>query len=168
MIKSEVYRLTRTELARVASEEYVRTFWWFVATIPVFGVLAVAFGSGALQFIGMMGIIWPFSIPARSVLSTSKSSRLFTAGCHVEVTNDSLVFIGELNGAKRLRYQVEFYRLKMVIRRRDMLIVRTRLPGFLPIKVEAFANEKALNRFIKAVETKIDEALQGESKATLP
>lgn len=159
MIKSNPYSLTRTELARLASEEYVRNFWWFVASIPAFGLIAVAFGEGALRVIGIMALMWPFSIPARSVLSTSKSSRLFTQGCRVEASDEELVFIGEYRDGKRLRYKVDVFRLKTVIRRKGMLIIRTRLPGFLPVREDAFSSEAEMKAFVDMVERGVAKAL---------
>src|SRR5277367_2984479 len=49
MIVTKVYRISRTELARIASEEYLRTFWWIVAPVPIAGILAIVFGAGPLQ-----------------------------------------------------------------------------------------------------------------------
>lgn len=163
MIQSNVYQITRTELARLASEEYLAQFWWFVAAVPAFGLVAIIFADGALRVIGGMAVLWPFSIPARSVVSTSKSSRLFNAGCHVELSDGQIRFIGEYRNGKRLRYTVELDRIKEVRHRRDMLLVRTRLPGFLPIRANAFATETDRNAFISEIEASI--AARGEEPA---
>ena len=118
MITTKIFRLTRTELARIASEEYLRSYWWLVAPVPVAGLIAVITATGPLQVFGLLAVLWPFSIPARSVLSTTKSSRLFTGGCHVEATPEEVVFIGEYKDGKRLRYSFGTDQIKEPVRRR--------------------------------------------------
>jgi len=145
-------------MARLASEEYLYNFWWFAAAVPGFGIVSVILWDGALRVIGTMAILWPFSIPARSVMSTTKSSRLFTSGCHVELTEDELLFIGEYKDGKRLRYPVDVDRIKEVIRRRGMLLVRTRVPGFLPIREAAFETEEDLQAFLDQMEKATDRS----------
>ena len=151
MIVTKVYRISRTEFAWLASEEYLRSFWWFAASVPAFGLIAVIVGDGALRMIGAMAILWPFSIPARSVASTSKSSRLFTIGCHVEADENEITFIGEYANEKRLRFRVETYKFKEAKRRKGMVLIRTRIPGFLPIREEAFESEDDIQAFIALI-----------------
>jgi hypothetical protein len=156
----------------MASEEYLRSFWWFVAAVPAFGLITTIFADGALRVIGVMAILWPFSIPARSVLTTTKSSRLFTNGCHVELSDEELRFIGEYKNGKRLRYAVDVFRIKEVVRRRGMLLIRTRLPGFLPIREAAFESEADIQSFVslleKAIELQQEEELSTGSGVTDP
>ena len=151
MIVTKVYRISRTELAWLASEEYLRSFWWFVASVPAFGIIAVIFGDGALRMIGAMAILWPFSIPARSVVSTAKSSRLFRGGCHVEADEHEITFLGEYFDGKRLRFKVETFKIKEAKRKKGMILMRTRIPGFLPIREEAFESEEDIQNFIALI-----------------
>ena len=167
MIKSKVYKLSRTEMARIASEEYVRTFWWLLAPVPLCGAAAIIFMKGPMQAFGMLAVLWPFSIPARSVLSTTKASRLFSGGCHVEADEDGIVFIGEYNDGKRLRYAIEMNRIKEVVKRRDILLIRLRIPGIAPIRVDAFESDSNRDAFIKIIEDGIEKRLS-ESAASTP
>jgi len=57
MIKSDVYRLSRLELAYVTGEEYLRTYWWWALTVPVFGIAAMILGQGAVKVIGLMAFL---------------------------------------------------------------------------------------------------------------
>ena len=159
MIQSQVYKLSRTEMARIASEEYLRSFWWLVAPIPLIGLGAIIFTKPPLQVFGMLMFLWPFSIPARSVLSTTKSSRLFSGGCHVEATDDEVVFIGEYINQKRLRYAIAMDRIKEIVPRRDILLIRLRIPGIAPIRTEAFATDKDREAFLKLVNDAIERRL---------
>lgn len=133
----------------MASEEYVRSFWWFVVVVPLGGLVALITARGPLQVFGMLAVLWPFSIPARAVLFTTKASRLFTGGCHVEAGTGGITFIGEYNKAqKRLRFHIAGDDIKSVVRRRELLLVRTYRPGIAPIKVDAFQSDADLQAFL--------------------
>ncbi|AIE88187.1 hypothetical protein [Fimbriimonas ginsengisoli] len=142
LIETSSYRVSRTELTNLATAEYLRQFWWFVAVTPVFGLLALIFGSGPMQAIGMFAILWPFSIPARSVLSTAKTSRLVSGGCRVRINDDLLEFLGEKPGpsGKPYRMVIPFVNVRELVRRKEFLLVRTRQLAFVPIRLDAFGS----------------------------
>jgi hypothetical protein len=133
----------------MASMEYLRSFWWLVATVPLFGILALAFGYGPLQAIGMFALLWPFSIPARSVLSTRKASKLFSKGCRLVAYDDRLEFQGETPGpaGKPLRMVVPTDGVRDVVRRGENLLIRTLRFGFVPVPVSAFGDEGEAEAF---------------------
>ena len=153
MITTKVFSISRTELARIMSEEFLRKYWFFAVPIPLTGIFFLALTSGPLQALGMLMLLWPFSIPARSVVFTTKSSRLFTGGCHVEATPDAVAIIGEYTKeGKRLRYLSETDRIKEVIQRRDFLLVRLKTPAIAPIRDGAFETPEDKQAFIKLIE----------------
>jgi hypothetical protein len=161
MITTKVFSLSRTELARITSEEYIRKYWFFVAPVPIIGLIALLTTTGPLQVFGMLAVLWPFSIPARSVVITSKTSRLFTGGCHVEATPEEVVFIGEYRDMKRLRYAISTHRIQEAIPRRDLILLRMRLPGFAPIKVEAFESDADREAFLQLIGEAVNARLGG-------
>jgi hypothetical protein len=112
----------------------------------------------------MLAVLWPFSIPARSVVLTTKISRLFTGGCHLEATPEEVVFIGEYKDMKRLRYPISTFRFQEAVRRNGIILLRTRLPGFAPVKEDAFESEADRDAFLKLIEdavaTRLDESDQ--------
>jgi hypothetical protein len=167
-ITTDVYRVSRTELARLASVEYLRSFWWFAAPVPIAGVIAMIFGNTPMQVMGMIAFLWPFSIPARSVLITTKASRLFTNGCHLEADEDLIAFIGEYTKeGKRLRYPIEPYRVKSVDQRGDFMILRLRMPSLAPIRVTAFKTDDDRLNFVKLVDDAVAKRL-AEAEAEAP
>jgi len=153
-VETQPYRLSRLELAYVAIAEYVGSFWWIIAVIPAFGVGALIFGEGLLKVIGMMAILWPISIPARSILTTTKSSRLFVGGCRMVATEDRLEFFGEVPGpsGKPYRMTVPAIQIRDLVERRDLMLVRTTRLGFAPVRPEAFATDEDRNAFRSIVE----------------
>jgi len=100
--------------------------------------------NGLMQIIGMFAFLWPFSIPARAVLTTTKSSRLYTQGCKLFFYEDRLEFIGQeaLKDGRYPRMIVPFHDIRDVIRRGDYLLVRTVKLGMLPLSAAALTVEQ--------------------------
>ena len=135
------YRLSRTEMARLAALEYLVNFWWVAAGVPLFGIVALIFGRGTImEVIGMSALLWPFSIPARSVLATSKSSRLFTGGVEMAVFEDRLEFRGQTpeKSGRRLRMKLDGQDIRDAKVRGRFILVRTAFFGFVPIPAQLF------------------------------
>src|SRR5687768_2673672 len=143
-IRTATYTVSRSELALLGAREYIRSFWWFVIVTPLFGVLAVLFTTGLMQVIGFMAILWPFSIPARSVIATSKSSRLFSGGCSMEANDQDIVFLGPESATKRLRFRIPLATVTSLRESGDLLILRTSRLGFAPVRVTAFDSDQDL------------------------
>lgn len=143
--ESGVFTISRLQLARLSALEYVRSFWWFIGVIPLFGFIAIAFTSGLMQVIGVFAVLWPFTIPARAILTTTKSSRLFTGGCKLIAHDDRLEFQGQspLKNGKYPRMILSFGDIRDVIPRKNYLLVRTIRLGMLPIPNEALVPGQA-------------------------
>jgi hypothetical protein len=157
MVKTQPYRISRTRLAWLASEEYLRSFWWFALTTPIAGIFLMVYGQGFLPAVGLMGFAWPFSIPARAVLSSSKASRLFTNGCLAEVGDEFLTFYDTSDRHPPLRWRLPLVRVRDVVIRGDCLLVRMRKLGFAPIPVLAFETDENRNAFLGLIGKAIEE-----------
>jgi hypothetical protein len=81
-------------LARLAAEEYVRSFWWFVIIPPLFGMVAMFSGNRVIYAIGLFGLFWPFTIPARAVLTGWKAGGFFSQPVTVRIEGEMLLFFG--------------------------------------------------------------------------
>jgi hypothetical protein len=134
---SQQYRVSRIILARLSAEEYIRSFWWFILIIPTFGLACLIFGSGLLQIIGWMAVLWPFSIPARSVISSSKAGKLLSRGTRVELKNGTLYFSSDDGKGLKL----ELWAARDVVVRGEYALVRMRRFGFVPIPVSALPTD---------------------------
>ena len=114
--------------------EYARQFWWYVATIPVFGLVLMVVGDGSMRAIGMMGMLWPLSLPARALFATRKSANLFVKKTEAEVREDGVYFKPETGQGLRLaRTSVHD-----VFMRKEWVIFRTRKFQFIPVPRNAF------------------------------
>jgi hypothetical protein len=118
--------------------EYLRLFWWFAAIIPLFGLFAVIVGSGAVRAVGAMALLWPITIPSRSLMATGRAGRMFSAGCHMEADDENVTFSGNPDRQPRLRFVLPMSDIRDLLDRGDYLLLRTRRFGFVPIPLEAF------------------------------
>ena len=136
---STPYRIPRTILARLAAEEYVRSFWWFVAVVPLFGMVSLVVGSGLIQVIGMFAVLWPLSIPARAVLTGWKAGGFFSDGVSAELRDGKLYIHGQ-NGKGMV---LDADRVRRVVERHGYLLVQFGIGNFVAIPASALGDRKA-------------------------
>ena len=135
----------------LAATEYLRLFWWYAAIVPLFGLLLLIFSQGPLQMIGMMALLWPLTIPGRSFLSSSKSSRLFTQPCFMEANDEAVVFYSVSEEPKRKRFAIPAADIRDIVERADILLLRTRRFGIAPVKRASFSSQEDEDAFFKVV-----------------
>lgn len=151
------YRISRYDLARLATEEYLRTFWWLAAIVPSFGIITLILSRGILQIIGYLALLWPFTIPARAILSTSKAARLFLNGTRMTCEDDTIFF--HAKDGKGLKLQLDSVR--GTVQRRGFTLIQFRswnpvpLPAFIPIPNSAFADESTRLAFIARIQNSV-------------
>jgi len=95
-LRSKPYKIPRSTLALWSAREYSRRFWWCFIAIPVAGLIAVL-GSEyrLLQGLGLFGVLWPLSIPARSVLVTAKAAKRWLQETTLVVEGQHIYFISD-------------------------------------------------------------------------
>ncbi len=150
-LKTRTFQIPRLRLAYLASEEYIRTLWWFAATVPSFGLLMVVLGHGLMQVIGFTAILWPLSLPARGILSSGKASSLFAQGCFAEIDDEFLTFYDTSDRPTPLRWRLPLTNVRDVVERREYYLVRMRLLSFVAIPLSAFENEEDKANFVRIV-----------------
>lgn len=149
VIQTKPYVVSRLRLAYIAAEEYFRTFWYFVVPIPIGGIAMMALGQGILQVIGLFALLWPFSIPARSILISTKASRLFSSGVVMRAGDEEIEFLGTQPGknGKPLRMAIPYGIVRDTVYRQGMLIMRTYRLAFVPIDPAAFDGDDQREAF---------------------
>ena len=136
-MKTSVYRIPRTVLARYAALEYLSNFWWVAIIVPLFGIACLIFTKGLIQAIGLFAVLWPFSIPARAIVATNKSARFFGSGVTAFVEDGVIYFGSEAGGGMKLALS----RIRDARRIGDYLRIRMGLGQFVLIPVNAIPNE---------------------------
>jgi hypothetical protein len=160
-IESKRFQISRVQLAMLASEEYVRSFWWIVAIIPAFGLIAVLFGHGVLQVVGLTALLWPFSIPARSVLSSSRAGKLLAAGTRMTADGTAIYLHSDSGGGMKL----DLASVRDLVVRHGYYLVRLRRLGFIPIPVECLELPEERQAFEAQVREAVTARLGQTAKA---
>ena len=140
-MRSESYQIDRFTLATVATREYLKQFWWYVAIIPTFGLLCLIFGYGPIQVIGVTALMWPLTIPGRAALTTGKTGRLFAQGTYVTWDDRALYFHATDGGGMKLEWAV----IRKVVINGNFLVFRTRRLGFIPIPLASITDSQREN-----------------------
>jgi hypothetical protein len=158
-IRTRPFHLNRIELSLLSATEYLRMFWWYVAIIPAFGLALLIFATGPLQMIGLPALLWPLTIPGRSFLTSSKSSRLFTQPCTMEADEAGVTFYSVSTQPKQLRYVLDAVQIRDCVDRGDLLLIRTRKLGFAPVKKAAFRAPQDVQDFQMLVQEMVEARL---------
>lgn len=158
VIQTAPYKISRLRLAYVAAEEYLRSFWFFAAAVPLGGLAFLLFGTGVLKIIGAFALMWPFSIPARAIMITSRAAKLFTTGVVMRLGEEEIEFLGTTPGAKGLPLRMAFPtgRIRDAVTRQGVLIVRTYRHDFAPVDPAAFATDADRKAFMRAIDRESD------------
>lgn len=134
LLRSEPFTVSRVEVARTAAEAYVRSFWWFIIPGPLFGLAVVALSQNPqLQAIGMLGVFWPLSIPARAYFISGGLARRLSTPTVVSAMEDGLYFSGE-----RAQFKIGYSSLRRAEVRHGSYVLRTRRFEALVIPGSAF------------------------------
>ncbi len=144
--RTEPFRIPRYLLARLSAEQYVRSFWWFVLVVPLFGILALFSGSAIIQAIGIFAILWPITIPARAVLGGWKAGTFFSGGVSLEVSDRTLYFHGTAGDGMKLSMDA----VRKAEVRHGFLLLSFGIGEFVAIPATALAtNGEGLLRALK-------------------
>ncbi|HWD39441.1 MAG TPA: hypothetical protein VG944_11370 [Fimbriimonas sp.] len=138
-LTTPAFRIPRTILARLSAEVYVRMFWWFILVPPLFGALALYLGAGLMQVIGIFGIMWPLTIPARAVLGGWKAGTFFSQGVSLEARDGILYF----HGADGRGMKLALSSIRKVEERHGYVLLIFGIGNFVAIPSAALGDEKS-------------------------
>lgn len=131
-------------ISLATAESYVRTFWYWIVAVPLFGVLLLTFGRDRLlQAVGLMAILWPLTIPARAFILSSRASRRLILPTTVYLGADALRF-EQKESSFRLKAQA-IYKVRQA---RDLIWITTRKMSVFFIPADAFLGEEELKAIL--------------------
>ena len=146
-LKTREYRLVRLEISLLTAEQYLRGFWWLIVGAPATGIACIAMGSGLLQALGVVLVLWPLTIPARGFLLSSKAARQMLKPTELEVTKKALLFKASDGTGSRLALDSVW----LVRKRRKHYVIWTRRLAFVPVPIDAFEAPEAQAKFERAL-----------------
>jgi hypothetical protein len=151
-LRTDEFRVSRLSLAYLAVAQYVRTYWWFVAVIPTFGLVMFLLGPGVMRVMGVMAILWPFSLPARAIFATSKTGKLLEKGAYASLEDGVLYLHGKDGDGMKLSLSA----VRRIERRRGFLVFILARGAFLALPGSALSTEFA-SEIEREVLTESDE-----------
>lgn len=137
-MRSERYLVPRLQLAYLGVGGYLKTFWWFAGTIPAFGILCLLLGEPTLKLIGIMALLWPVTLPARAIVSSSKASRLFGRGVVAEFIEGVFFFHGDDGKGMKLSITA----VRGLYELPNYFVLQTRMGGIVPISRSALGPDE--------------------------
>lgn len=134
-LRSEVFSITRAQLVRAASEQYLRRMWPIFVAFPVFGLLAMILGTNQfLRAIGFFAFIWPFSIPARVVIGSWGKAKRLMQPTWVLLEDDVLYFHDDKGTGMKLPLE----QVRRIDKRGPYYVFETRNFNFALVPLDAF------------------------------
>ena len=145
-MRTAPFRVSRLALAYLGVAQYLRTYWWFAAIIPGFGLALVLFGPTIMKAMGFMALLWPLGLPARAIFATSKAGKLLQEGAWASLEDGTLYLHGEAGDGLRLNLAAA----RRVERRRGFLVVVLARGDFVAVPLAGIPLE-----FAAAVEREV-------------
>lgn len=134
-VRSAVFTISRTQLARAASLQYLRRMWPIFAAFPLFGIVAMILGPNQLvRAIGFLAFLWPFSIPARVIIASWGKAKQLMRPTWVLLEDGVLYFHDDQGGGMKLPLD----QVRRIDRRVDNYVFETRRFNFALVPVNAF------------------------------
>lgn len=145
-LRSKPYKIPRSTLALWSAREYARRFWWCFVAIPVAGLIAL-FGSEyrLLQGLGIFGVLWPLSIPARSVLVTAKVAKRWQQETTLAVEGRHVYFISD---DPKVGMRLKIDSIRYITDRGAYLVLDLPKFNLLFVPKSAFETAEDVSRFL--------------------
>lgn len=120
-VETKEYRMSRNQLVYWSAYEYVRRFWPAFIAFPVSGLMLMLFMRTQLGIgLGMLMILWPMSIPARSVLFTGKAAKRVLSPTKMHAEGKHVFF--DVNPPE-LSYRVHVDSVRDVLIRTECVVI---------------------------------------------
>lgn len=133
---SKEFRISRTELARAGTLQYLRTFWFFLVGIPISGVLLLLFLKSPVGFAaGTLCLLWPISIPGRILTVSWKKSSKLNRPTVADVSKSEII-LRTPDGATGTRIPRDWVKKVWVFG--DLFVIEGRQLNFVLIRKSAF------------------------------
>lgn len=147
MIRSSLFSISRSQLVQAASAQYLRRMWPVFASFPVFGIVALVVGTNPyVRAIGLLAILWPFSIPARIAMASWGKAKRLMRPTWVHWEDGVLYFHDDKGGGMMLPAA----QIRRVDKRGAYYVFETRRFNFALVPVAAF-DEKTGGDFERAI-----------------
>ena len=126
------------------SNEYVRRFWIAFAAFPITGLLLILFMPMPFTMaFGTLLILWPFSIPARSIIFTGRAAKRVLSPTRMVAEGEHLYFITD---PMDHNYRVNKRSIRDVVVRKEYLVIELWKFKMIYVPREALKSENDIER----------------------
>lgn len=134
--------MSRSQLVYWSANEYIRRFWPAFIAFPITGILLMVLMPIQVGIaLGMIMILWPMSIPARSILLTGRAAKRVLSPTKMVAEGEHLYFIVN---PMELNYRVNKKSVRDVILRREYVVVELWKFKMIFVPLDAFADQSAI------------------------
>ena len=149
-IETSEYRISRSQLVYWSANEYIRRFWPGFIAFPIMGVILFILMPTQVGIgLGMLLILWPLSIPARSIILTGKASKRVLSPTKMVAEGEHIYF--NVNPPE-MNYRVNKNSVRDVIPRKEYVVVELWKFKMIFIPLSSFAEKDSIKELRKFTE----------------
>jgi hypothetical protein len=134
--------MSRSQLVYWTANEYARRYWPAFIAYPIMGILLFFLMPTQIGIgLGMMLILWPCSIPARSILLTGRAAKRVLSPTRMVAEGEHLYFI--VNPLE-MNYRVNIKSVRDIVVRREYIVVELWKFKLIFVPLSGFENKEAI------------------------
>lgn len=136
--------MSRSQLVYWSANEYIRRFWPAFIAFPITGILLMVLMPTQIGIgLGMIMILWPMSIPARSILLTGKAAKRVLSPTRMVAEGEHLYFIVN---PMEMNYRVNKKSVRDVILRHEYVVIELWKYKLIFVPLNAFIDKVAVQQ----------------------
>ena len=136
--------MSRSQLVYWSANEYIRRFWPAFIAFPITGILLMLLMPTQVGIgLGMIMILWPMSIPARSILLTGKAAKRVLSPTRMVAEGEHLYFIVN---PMEMNYRVNKKSVRDVILRNEYVVIELWKFKMIFVPLSAFSEKSAVQQ----------------------
>jgi hypothetical protein len=141
-IETNEYRISRSQLVYWSANEYIRRFWPAFIAFPATGLMLLILMPTQIGIgMGMLMILWPLSIPARSILLTGRAAKRVLSPTRMVAEGEHLYFIVN---PMEMNYRVNKKSVRDVVLRKEYVCVELWKFKMIFVPVNSFTTKDAI------------------------
>lgn len=149
-IETSEYRISRSQLVYWSANEYIRRFWPGFIAFPIMGVILFILMPTQVGIgLGMLLILWPLSIPARSIILTGKAAKRVLSPTKMVAEGEHIYF--NVNPPE-MNYRVNKNSVRDVITRKEYVVVELWKFKMIFIPLSSFTEKDSIKELRKFTE----------------
>lgn len=141
------FTLTNVQVGLIVTELYLRMFWWMIVPVPLFGLLAMAFGPAWIKGFAWLCLLWPLVLPARARLVSMNLAKYVRIPTIFSVTPQAFQFYHDAQDG----FFMQRSRVRSALILQNHLVFLTKsFKTSIPVPVNAFSDPADATHLVEA------------------